>query len=127
VTPNARAGLDNARRELEEARAILAIGLAHVAARSAYYATFHAAEAAIAEATGRVVKTHAGVRSLFSRIARENGKLGTDLGKILAQGYNFKEISDYGTDPRTVVSREDAEDMIILADRFVQRVEAALC
>lgn len=127
MTPNARAGLDNARRELEEARAILAIGLAHVAARSAYYATFHAAEAAITEATGRVVKTHAGVRVLFSRIARESGDLGSDLGKILAKGYSFKEISDYGADPRTVVSTEDAEDMIILAELFVQRVEASLC
>lgn len=126
MTPDALKHLDNARRELDEAKAILGIGLAHVAARSAYYATFHAAEAVITEMTGKIAKTHAGVRSMFSRIARDDTKLGADLGTILAKGYAYKEISDYGSDPRSAITLEDAEGMISTAEIFVRRVEAAL-
>jgi uncharacterized protein (UPF0332 family) len=109
-----------------EARAILGIGLQRVAARSAYYATFHAAEAMIFETSGRVVKTHSGVRTTFSNIAKDNARLGADLGKILAKGYEYKEISDYGTNPRSTISRADDEEAIAGAELFVQRVEAAL-
>jgi hypothetical protein len=50
VTPEAAAYLDKAREDLNDARAIVAIGLAKAAARSAYYAAFHAAEAFIIDA-----------------------------------------------------------------------------
>ena len=39
---------------------IMGIGLHRAAARSAYYAAFHAAEALIHARTGRAAKTHAG-------------------------------------------------------------------
>ena len=50
--------LAKARKDLREAREIIQIGLADVAARSAYYAAFPAAEALIFERTGSVAKTH---------------------------------------------------------------------
>jgi uncharacterized protein (UPF0332 family) len=49
VTPEAQAYLDKAREDLDDARKIMAINLAKAAARSAYYAAFHAAEALIVE------------------------------------------------------------------------------
>jgi uncharacterized protein (UPF0332 family) len=59
VTPEAKDYLDKARDDLDDARKIVAIHLATVAARSAYYAAFHAAEAR----TGKIAKTHSGVRT----------------------------------------------------------------
>jgi uncharacterized protein (UPF0332 family) len=47
VTPEAENYLIKARDDLKDARKIVAIGLATVAARTAYYAAFYAAEAFI--------------------------------------------------------------------------------
>jgi len=47
VTPEAENYLIKAWDDLKDARKIVAIGLATVAARTAYYAAFHAAEAFI--------------------------------------------------------------------------------
>ncbi|WP_159729682.1 HEPN domain-containing protein [Methylosinus sp. Ce-a6] len=50
--------LDKAREDLSDARKIASIGLAKVAARCAYYAAFHAAEAFIVESTGAIHRSH---------------------------------------------------------------------
>jgi uncharacterized protein (UPF0332 family) len=63
VTPEAAAYLERGGEVLNDPRQIVAIGLAKVAARSAYYAAFHAAEAYIFEKSGRIAKTHKGVRN----------------------------------------------------------------
>ena len=47
MTPEAAQFLKKSRDDLNDARKIASIGLAHVAARSAYYAAFHAAEATL--------------------------------------------------------------------------------
>lgn len=57
--------LAKARATLADAQKIAALPLPHVAAREAYLAVFHAAEACIFEQTGKVAKTHRGVRSEF--------------------------------------------------------------
>jgi len=56
MRPEAAAYLEKARENLDEAKKIYGIGLASVAARSAYYAGFHTAEAFII-AKGDSVKT----------------------------------------------------------------------
>jgi uncharacterized protein (UPF0332 family) len=66
LTPQARAYLDKARNDLEDAAKIAAIGLAQAAARSAYYAAFHAAEALIAERSGKVAM-HAELKNFTPR------------------------------------------------------------
>jgi uncharacterized protein (UPF0332 family) len=50
--------LDKAQSDLADAKKIASIELANIAARSAYYAAFHAAEGFIFESTGNVAKTH---------------------------------------------------------------------
>jgi uncharacterized protein (UPF0332 family) len=62
--------LTKARATLADARRIAAVLLPHVAAREAYLAVFHAAQAYIFERTGKVAKTHRGVRSEFTRLSR---------------------------------------------------------
>jgi uncharacterized protein (UPF0332 family) len=70
VTPEAEAHLDKARECLTRARIIVAAGVMEDAARDAYLAAFHAAQALICERTGRDAKTHRGVHIAFARLTR---------------------------------------------------------
>ena len=123
--PGSRRFIKKAREDLAEARLIATLPLAKAAARSAYYATFHAAEALITERTGKIAKTHSGVRSEFSRLLKASG-LALDLLPTLAAGYRFEEISDYGLAPTDNVTPEDATEMIGAAARFIDVVETLL-
>jgi uncharacterized protein (UPF0332 family) len=76
--------LAKARATLAEAEVIAALPLPHIAAREAYLAVFHAAEAYICAQTGKVAKTHRGVRSEFARPARAEPRIGRDLITFLA-------------------------------------------
>jgi uncharacterized protein (UPF0332 family) len=71
MTPEAKNYLDKASDDLADARKIAALPLPKVAARTAYYAMFHAAEAFIVERTGKIAKTHSGVRSEFARLLKD--------------------------------------------------------
>jgi uncharacterized protein (UPF0332 family) len=126
VTPEAKDYLDKARDDLDDARKIVAIHLAKVAARSAYYAAFHAAEALIIERTGKVAKTHSGVRSELARLLKDTPGGEKAMLTFLAQGYKYKEIGDYGVGRGAVVTDEEANDAIDNAARFFERVTALL-
>ena len=67
MTSEAREHLDKARQCLTRARTILAAGIGEDAGRNAYLAAFHAAQALIAERTGKDAKTHRGVHAQFAR------------------------------------------------------------
>jgi uncharacterized protein (UPF0332 family) len=58
MTPEAANYLAKAREDLNDALQIMTLGLTKVAARSAYYTAFHAAEAFIVERTSQTPKTH---------------------------------------------------------------------
>ena len=126
MTPEARDYLDKAREDLDDARKIAGIPLAKVAARSAYYAAFHAAEAFIIERTGRVAKTHSGVRTEFARLLKDAPGAERALLTFLRQAYKYKEIGDYGVGRGAVVTDEEANDAIDAAARFIERVTALL-
>ncbi|MEJ2389491.1 MAG: HEPN domain-containing protein [Chromatiaceae bacterium] len=85
---------DKARRTLEEARVVLAIGLSEPAGRAAYLAAMHAAQALIFHRTGRVAKTHSGVRSEFARLTKDDPAIGGGLSTFLAEAYVLKQIAD---------------------------------
>jgi uncharacterized protein (UPF0332 family) len=91
VTPEAEDYLDKARTDLDDARKIIAIPLAKVAARSAYYAAFLAAEAFIIERSGKVARTHSGVRTEFARLLKDRSVAERALLTFLAQAYKYKE------------------------------------
>jgi hypothetical protein len=76
VTPDAKEHLDKARRCLIRARTILAAGVGEDPGRNAYLAAFHAAQALIAERTGKDAKTHKGVHAQFARLTRNEPRLG---------------------------------------------------
>lgn len=75
MKPEAADYLEKARENLDEAKKIYGIGLASVAARSAYYAAFHAAEAFIISHTGKIAKSHSGVRTEFSRLTKDDPRV----------------------------------------------------
>ena len=126
MTPEAANYLDKARADLDDARKIAGIGLAKAAARCAYYAAFHAAEAFIVERTGKVAKTHAGVRSEFARLAKHEPRIDKSLSTILAKGYQFKEICDYGVGSEAAVRMVEAEETISNAGLFLDKIATLL-
>jgi uncharacterized protein (UPF0332 family) len=123
VTPEGRDYLDKAAEDLGDARKILAINLARPAARSAYYAAFHAAEAMIFERTGKVAKTHSGVRSVLASLLARDAADTRVLLTFLARAYKFKEIGDYGLGDAAMVTEDEARDLIEGAAQFIGAVK----
>lgn len=126
MKPEARDYLAKARQLLDEARAVFAIQLVEAAGRSAYLAAFHAAQAFIFERTGNIAKTHSGVRSEFSRLARNEPGLDQSFLSFLARAYALKEAADYGMGPNAKVPPERAAAAIDMSDRFIEVVARLL-
>jgi uncharacterized protein (UPF0332 family) len=96
------------------------------AARAAYPAAFHAAQALISERTGRIAKSHSGLRSTFARLVKDDPQVDRALLRFLGRAYRFKEIADYGTGPEAVVTLSEAQDAIASAGRFVDYIASLL-
>jgi uncharacterized protein (UPF0332 family) len=126
VTPEAEDYLKKARDHLDEARKIAGIGLAKAAARSAYYAALHAAQSFIVERTGKIAKTHSGVRSAFARLAKETTGDGPAFSTFLANAYVYKDIADYGVGGGAELTIAEANDAIAMAERFIGWAAGAL-
>lgn len=120
MTPTAADYFEKAQRDLDEARKIFSIGLAAVAARSAYYAAFHADEALIFERTGKIAKTHAGVRAEFARLTKTGPEEARALPTFLAKAYAYKGISDYGVGRDAVITMAQAQEALENAARFIK-------
>lgn len=120
MKPETAALLARASADLEAARRIVAIRIPGVAAREAYMAAFHAAQAVLFERVGQVPKTHSGLHGAFGRVARAEFGLGRDLGRIFAEAYEFKDIADYRIE-RTI-SNEAALEAIARSETMVERV-----
>ena len=114
--------LEKARECLSNARATLSIGLSNDAGRNAYLAAFHAAQAFIFTATGKVAKTHSGVRSEFSRLAKEEPRLDKGFSNFLAHAYTLKEVADYETGPGSNIPLERSTAAVETATRFVDGI-----
>jgi uncharacterized protein (UPF0332 family) len=119
VTPEAAGHLDKARDCLTRAGIILAAGVAEDAARNAYLAAFHAAQALIAERTGRDAKTHKGAHVAFARLTKDEPRIDTQLRRFLPQSFNMKAVADYELGPDAVIPVEEAATAIDTATRFV--------
>jgi uncharacterized protein (UPF0332 family) len=126
VKPEARDYLAAARQDLSEARQIIAIALAKVGARSAYYAVFHSAEAFIFEKTGKAAKTHRGVRTEFARLTKDDPRIAKTMTEFLAKAYRYKELGDYVVDPDAIVTMAQVKSAIAGAADFLDCIEAVL-
>jgi uncharacterized protein (UPF0332 family) len=126
VTPETKEHFDKARQCLTRAQTILAAGVGEDAGRNACLAAFHAAQALIAERTGKDAKTHKGVHAQFARLTRNEPRLGLELRQFLARAYDIKSIADYVLGPDTDVPLDRARAAIDTAEKFVDRVSELL-
>jgi uncharacterized protein (UPF0332 family) len=94
------------------------------AARMAYMACFHAAQAALTDLRGDAPKTHRGLRSQFAKLASETDGLGKDMGRFLARAYQSKQRADY--EYEMPIATEQARSVIEGAKDFIARIEAVL-
>src|SRR2546427_12727039 len=119
--------LSKARACLADATQIATLPLPHIAAREAYIAVFHAAEAYIFEHTGKVATTHRGVRSEFTRLARREPRIDRELSRFLATADQLKETADYGIGPAAAsISAHQAAAAITTAGRFIDTITQLL-
>jgi uncharacterized protein (UPF0332 family) len=125
VTPEAERFLQHAEKHLERGHTMLGVQLNDDAARAAYLAAFHAAQAVIFERSGTVVKTHRGVQSEFLRLTKDDPGFAPDQRIFLSQAYDFKAVADYETG-FAELSAEQATAALERGRGFVDAVRRAL-
>lgn len=99
-----------ARECLDAAKTINAIPLPSVAAKEAYLAAHHAAHAFVFESTGRAVKGHSGMRTMFAQVAKTDPRVDRKPTSLLGRAYKFKEAADYGIGAQAVVTVKEAQE-----------------
>ena len=104
---------------------MLGVHLSQDAARAAYLAAFHAAQAVVFERTGKVAKTHRGVQNEFLRVTKDDPCFTPDQRIFLSQAYNFKAVADYETGPAEL-SPEQATAALEKGRGFVDAVRGVL-
>lgn len=119
--------LAKARATLADAEQIATLPLPHIVAREAYLAVFHAAEAYVFEQTGKVAKTHRGLRSEFARPAKAEPRIGRDLVTFLATAYQFKARADYAVGSAAApITMDEAAMATATAFRFIESIAQVL-
>jgi len=116
--------LASAHRHLGYAPRNLSPETAPVAAREAYMAAFHAAQAPIFERTGKPAKTHNGAQSRFHELVRHEPRFPDAPRAFLLSGFALKSSADYSaTEAPTLDQARAATEK---AEAFVRHVEVLL-
>jgi uncharacterized protein (UPF0332 family) len=123
VTPEAARFLDKARQCLADATLYQPM-VPRIAGREAYLAAYHAAEALIFERTGKIAKTHRGLRAQFAQLARDESSIDRTLSEFLGRAYELKSLADYGTGIEADISTATATAAVVTATRFVDCIAA---
>jgi uncharacterized protein (UPF0332 family) len=119
MKPESAKFVEQANIVLSRTDLMLSVNLNEDAARSAYLASFHVAQAYIFERTGKISKSHHGVQTEFFRLTKDDPRVDHDLRRFLSQSYDFKSVADYSTGPDAVTSARDAYEAVATAKRFV--------
>jgi uncharacterized protein (UPF0332 family) len=125
VKPEAARFLDKARQCLADAVLYQPL-VPRIAGREAYLAAFHGAEALLYERTGKIAKTHRGLRAQFALIAKNEPRIERELSEFLARAYDLKSMAVYGTGTEASISLATATAAVETAGRFVDCVAALL-
>ncbi|MEO9191407.1 MAG: HEPN domain-containing protein [Acetobacteraceae bacterium] len=126
MKPESADYLAKARECLDAAKAINALPLPQVAAKEAYLAAYHAAHAFVFESTGKAMKSHSGMRTMFASVTKDDPRVDRTLASLLARAYKFKEVADYGVGSQAPITAEEAQDVIDIAQRFVDTITQLL-
>ena len=108
-----------AQQALQAADLLQTHGLAADAISRAYYATMHAAKAALL-AQDVMAESHAAVRRLFGQILVQTGEIEREWAAVLARAHDRRATADYSID--TVFSPEDTGQLVHDAHRFLARI-----
>ena len=126
MNPVVEGYLVKARQCLSYAFTNLSVELGNDAGRNAYLAAFHAAQALIFERTGMVAKSHQGVHSEFSRLAKDEPAIALEIRRFLSQAYNLKAVADYEMGADAVLPLERAATATEKAGQFVRVIASLL-
>ncbi len=126
MKPETAVFLNAAEEAISNAHRILSVSVPDQAARLAYYAQFHAAQALIFERADKVAKTHKGVSKEFHRLAKAEAMFPVALAAQLSAAFAYKERADYITGTSGPITQAVASDAIAVAERFVDVVRQAL-
>lgn len=113
--------LAKAQDKAHVARELLAKGFWDDAVSRAYYAAFHAAQAALLT-EGQRGETHKGLVTLFGLLLVKTGKFEKKWGKFLANLKDDREAGDY--DALSYIDEATAQRAVKEADDFVQQVRS---
>jgi uncharacterized protein (UPF0332 family) len=120
--------LDKARRALDAARRDLAAGDAENAIARAYFATYHAAAAALRTrgVSASVIEggRHEEVHTRFYQLLVAEHLLERDSARTLALLYQLRKHADYLDEP--FLSERDAREALAEAEQLVEGVSAWL-
>ena len=119
MKPEAAKFIDQANIVLARADLMLTVSLNEDAARAAYLASFHVAQAYIFERTGKTSKSHRGVQTEFFRLTKDDARVDPVLRRFLSQSYEFKSVADYLTGDEAVTSAAEAAEAVATSKRFV--------
>jgi uncharacterized protein (UPF0332 family) len=126
VKPESADYLAKACECLGAAKMIQAIPLPQVAAKEAYLAIYHAAHALVFESTGKAVKSHSGMRTMFALVAKADPRVDRKLASLLGRAYKFKETADYGVGSQSIVTVEEAQGVVDIAQHFIKAIAQLL-
>lgn len=115
-----RGYLAKARDKARVARELCDKGEWDDAISRAYYAAYHAAQAALLT-EGQRGDTHTGVVTLFGLLLVKTGKLDRKWGKFLANLKDDREVGDY--DALSYLDEDTARRAVREAEEFVATVE----
>lgn len=114
--------LGKAENKLKAAKHLFAGGFYDDAVSRAYYAIFYAARALLS-LKKIYPKTHKSVISQFGLEFVKSGFVEKIYGKIISYAKDRREEADYGI--TTEIMKEEAEDILKSAEKFIQNVKTA--
>lgn len=116
--------LAEAYEALSDAEANVSEGRLKTATSRAYYAIFHAARAVL-WSKGLGPKTHKGVAQLFGREVVKTKHVSEEIGEILAEARDRRELADYNAMTGSFFP-EEVKELVRNARRFVGTIENIL-
>src|ERR1700734_3640454 len=119
MKPESAKFIEQAHIVIARADLMLTVKLNEDAARAAYLASFHVAQAYIFERTGKTSKSHRGVQTEFFRLTKDDARVDPLLRRFLSQAYEFKSVADYFAGAEAVTSAADASEAVATSKRFV--------
>jgi uncharacterized protein (UPF0332 family) len=125
MTPEAARFLDKARQCLADAVLYQPL-VPRITGREAYLAAFHVAEALLHDRTGKVAKTHRGLRAQFAHIIKDEPSIDQSLSEFLGRAYELKSLADYGTGTEATISLVTAKAAIKTATRFADCIASLI-